>query len=64
MKPEFIVDTDGEKKKVVLTLKEFRRLMEALEDLEDTVVGLKARLVKKPKFYPLQQVKKEIDEAK
>lgn len=64
MNPAFIVDTDGAKKKIVLTLREFKRLMETLEDLEDTVVGLKAKLVKQPKFYPLEQVEKEINEAK
>ena len=64
MKPEFIVDKTGQKKKVILSLKEFKQLMETMEDLEDTIAGLKIKLAKNPKFYSLEQVEKEINEAK
>ena len=60
MEPAFITDAKGEKKKVVLTLNQYTKLLNNLEDLEDTVVGLKARLVKNPKYYKWEDVKKQI----
>lgn len=35
--PQYLVDDKGEKTAVLLTIKEFRLLMQRLEDLEDTL---------------------------
>ncbi|MEM7362033.1 MAG: hypothetical protein AAF335_03410 [Bacteroidota bacterium] len=50
MKPEFITDTQGRKKSCFKLKRIYRSYGGGtLEDLEDTIVGLKARLVKNPK---------------
>lgn len=36
IKPEYIVNKRGNKKAVVLSLKEYENIMELIEDLEDT----------------------------
>jgi PHD/YefM family antitoxin component YafN of YafNO toxin-antitoxin module len=36
VKPEFIVNKKGDKKAVILSLKEYENLLELLEDFEDT----------------------------
>jgi hypothetical protein len=35
IKPEFIVNKKGNKKAVILSLKEYRNILESLEDFED-----------------------------
>jgi len=35
LNPQFIVDTQGKRVKVVLEIEEFEKLLEELEDLED-----------------------------
>jgi hypothetical protein len=41
-RPKFIVDEKGKKKAVLLNLKDYQRLEELIEDLEDTVDLLRA----------------------
>ena len=40
---EYLVDEKGEKKSVVMPMRDFRRLMEYLEDLEDAIDLKKAK---------------------
>jgi len=42
IKPKYLVDEKGQKKAVVLSLKEYENIMELIEDLEDTNDLLKA----------------------
>mgnify|MGYP001612884647 CR=1 FL=1 len=43
LKTEYLVDERGEKKSVVLSLQDYLRLMEYLQDLEDSVDLKKAK---------------------
>jgi len=42
VKPKYLVDEKGQKKAVVLSLKEYENIMELIEDLEDANDLLKA----------------------
>lgn len=42
IKPKYLVDEKGHKKSVVLSLKEYKNIMELIEDLEDVNDLLKA----------------------
>ena len=42
IKPKYLIDEKGNKKSVVLTLKEYENIMELIEDLEDANDLLKA----------------------
>ena len=37
IKPEFVVDSNGQKKSVLLKVAEYERLLQRLEDLEDAL---------------------------
>jgi hypothetical protein len=41
-RPKYIVDEKGKKKGVLLSLKDYQRIAEAVEDLEDTIDLLRA----------------------
>ena len=54
--PKFITDNTGKKLAVVLTIKEYRKLIEKLEDLEDIKAFDKA-MKRKQEFIPLEDYK-------
>lgn len=54
---QFLVDTEGHPKAVVLNLREYRKLLKHLEDLED-VEYIKAH--RREKVVPLGQVVAEL----
>ena len=60
MKPRFIIDEKGNKKEVVLTIKQYEKLVDKLEDLEDDIVGLKYRAKKTHKYIPFEEVVKSL----
>ncbi len=60
--PQYITDTVG-KKLVVLPLKEFKNLMEDVEELEDIKAYDKA-MKRKQEFIPLEKVISEISKSR
>jgi homoserine trans-succinylase len=60
MKARFITDEKGNKNFVVLTVKEYKKYLDKIEYLEDTIDALKVR--KNQKFYDWEDVKKELME--
>jgi hypothetical protein len=57
-KPKFIVDLKGRKKGILLSLKEYQRMEEAIEDLEDTVDLLRAER-EATSFIPYEKFRKK-----
>jgi len=57
-KPNFIVDEKGKKKGVLLNLKDYQRLGELIEDLEDTVDLLRAER-EAVSFIPYEKFRKK-----
>jgi hypothetical protein len=51
----FVVDTRGRKRQVMLSLKDYRALLEAVEELND-IHALEAAIDAKPKLVPLCEV--------
>ncbi|HLF03921.1 MAG TPA: type II toxin-antitoxin system prevent-host-death family antitoxin [Dehalococcoidia bacterium] len=56
---EYIVDSKGRKKAVVLPVKEFDRLMEHLEELEDAL-ALDEAVGKAEEFTDYRQIREEL----
>ena len=56
---EYIVDSKGRKKAVVLPVKEFDRLMEHLEELEDAL-ALEEAVGKADEFTDYRQIREEL----
>jgi len=54
--PKFITDNTGKKLAVVLTIKEYRKLIEKLEDLED-IKAFDKVMKRKQEFIPLEDYK-------
>ena len=63
VKADFIVDSKGNKKKVILDIKQFNKLMEALEDYHD-IAAVALEKEKKQDFFDWEDVKKEISKKK
>jgi PHD/YefM family antitoxin component YafN of YafNO toxin-antitoxin module len=61
-KEKYLVDEAGKKAAVVLAIKDYRRLLERLEDLEDAVELDAARRSAK-KFRPYSDIRRELREA-
>lgn len=57
--PEFLVDEKGARKSVLLPLPEFERLVEALEDREDSEIA-EARLRDSSGTIPWDEVRREM----
>ncbi len=57
VKEKYLIDEKGNKKAVVLGLKEYRNIMELIEDLEDTNDLLKAER-KATGFTPYEKFRK------
>lgn len=58
--PQFITDNSGKKLAVVLPMKEYNRMLEDLEELEDVKAYDKA-MNGKQEFIPLDKALKEIE---
>ena len=56
----FIIDVNGKKQKIVFSESD----LELFQELTGALEGLQAKFEKKPELDPLEQVEKEIDEAK
>lgn len=56
-KPKYLTDEKGQKKAVVLSLKEYKNIMELLEDLEDANDLLKAER-EATSFTPYEKFRK------
>ena len=57
VKPKYLVDEKGNKKAVVLNIKEYKSIMELIEDLEDANDLLKAEREAKS-FIPYDEFRK------
>lgn len=58
--PQYITDDKGKKLSVVLSIKEYKKIMEELEDLEDIRAYDKA-MNRKQEFIPLDKAIKELE---
>ena len=58
-KENFVTDANGKKLAVMLPIKEYNRMIEALEDAEDVKAYDKV-MSRKQEFIPLEQALKEI----
>ncbi len=56
---EYIVDSKGQKKAVILPIKEFNRLIERLEELEDAL-SLDQAMESVQEFSDYRQIRKEL----
>ncbi len=64
MATEFIVDRAGNRKRVVLSIEEYERLVDAAEELEDLRLAEEARERMRrgeAEFLPWEEAKKEIE---
>jgi len=61
--PQFITDEKGKKLAVVLPIKDYYKLMEELEDLEDIKEFEKA-MSRKQEYIPFEQAIKEIEDSR
>ena len=59
--PQYIIDSTGKKSMVILPVKEFETIMEALEDLEDVRMYDKAKQDDDGVRIPMSEVFKEIE---
>jgi len=59
----FVTDAKGKKIAVLLPIKEYEKILEELEDLEDIKAYDKA-MSRKQEFIPLNQALKEIEAAR
>lgn len=67
MEARYITDETGKRQSVILSIEEYERLMEALEDLEDLRAADEAlREIERgeDELIPWEQVKREMDEER
>ena len=64
MKTQFVTDNAGNKLAVILPIKEYNRIMEELEDLEDLQLYEKAKASGNQEFVDAEQAFKEIEEER
>ncbi len=55
----YVVDQDGRRQEVLLSVREYRKLLRRLEDLEDAL-ELKEAVKTETKFHDLRDVMKEL----
>lgn len=58
--PKYIIDSDGNRTSVILTLKEFDNLIEMIDDLEDVILYDEAKKMSQD-FREAEEVFKEIE---
>ena len=63
MNPQFITDKKGKKISVVLSIKEYKSMVEELEDLEDIRLYDEAKASKEPS-YPMEEAFKMVEAKK
>lgn len=63
MKTQFVTDDHGKKLAVILPIKEYNKMMDDLEELEDIKIYDEARKGKQ-EFVDAEQAFKEIEEAR
>ena len=63
IKAQFIVDNKGNKKNVILDIKQFEELLKTLEDYYDIATASLAKS-RKEKTYTLDEIKKELLNSK
>ena len=63
IKESFVTDAKGKKIGVLLPIKEYQKILEELEDLEEVRAYDKA-MSRKQEFIPLNQALKEIETAR
>lgn len=56
--PQYITDKKGKKQSVVLSMKEYKRILEELEDLEDIRLYDEAKTVNEPSIPLSDYIKK------
>ena len=61
--PQFMVDKKGNKVAVVLPMKEYKKLLEAKEELEDVIEFDKA-FKRKQEFVPFEKAIEEIESSR
>ncbi|MEI6184227.1 MAG: hypothetical protein WCP65_01775 [Bacteroidota bacterium] len=61
--PQYITDNTGKKLAVVLPMKDYTKMLEQLEDIEDVKTYDKA-MSEKQEFIPLEQAIKEIEHSR
>lgn len=67
MATEFIVDKAGNRKRVILSVEEYERLVDAAEELDDLRLAGEARERMRrgeAEFLPWEEAKKEIEEER
>jgi hypothetical protein len=60
MRTQYITDTTGKKMGVILPIRDYEKLMEGLEELEDIKAYDRAK-IRKSKPIPFEQALKEIE---
>lgn len=60
IKPQFIYEESGKKKGVLLSSKDFEKLMDELDDLKSLYIARVRTKNKNMKLIPFEQVKKRI----
>lgn len=62
LKPQYVVDADGNRRAVILTIEEFRTILEALEDQLDAQDFTEAVRNAEPddQFTPYEQVRDDL----
>ena len=63
LSPQFMVDKKGNKVAVVLPMKEYKKLLEAKEELEDIIEFDKA-FQRKQEFVPFEKAIEEIESSR
>lgn len=61
-KPQFIVDAKGRRRSVVLSFQDYERLLDRLEDLEDTL-ALDEAVRTEEEVYDYEEVRSELKKA-
>ncbi len=56
-KPRYLTDDKGDKKAIVLSLKEYEKLLDALEDFQDAITLMKAER-EATSFRPYEEFRK------
>jgi hypothetical protein len=62
-KPQYIVDTKGKKISVILPIKNYERMLEDLEELEDIRLYDEAKAAKQ-EYLPAEEVFRSIEEER
>ena len=59
MKAQFVTDKKGKRVSVILPMREFKKMLEGLEELDDIKAYDRAKS-RKANFFPFEQAKREL----